>query len=65
MRQQVLSVVMVVMSNDVQETSERSTIKQFQMIEAPKAYFPDDWDDRWYSMFDGNDNDDNDSIPRH
>jgi hypothetical protein len=42
MRQQVLSVVMVVMSNDVQETSERLMIKQFQMIEAPKAYFPDD-----------------------
>jgi hypothetical protein len=41
MRQQVSRVVVVVSSNDVQETSERSTIKQFQMIEAPVAYFPD------------------------
>jgi hypothetical protein len=42
MRQQVLSVVVVVTSNNVQETSERSTINKSQMIEAPKAYLPDD-----------------------
>jgi hypothetical protein len=42
MREQVLRVVVVVvMSNDIQETSERSTIKRFQTIEAPMAYFPD------------------------
>jgi hypothetical protein len=35
MRQQVLRVVVVVSSDDVQETSDRSTIKQFQMIEIP------------------------------
>jgi hypothetical protein len=41
LRQQVLRVVVVVSSNDVQETSDRSTIKQSQTIEAPIAYFPD------------------------
>jgi hypothetical protein len=41
MRQQVLRMVVVVSSNNVQETSNRSAIKQFQMIEALVAYFPD------------------------
>jgi hypothetical protein len=41
MRQQVLRVVVVVTPNDVQETSKRLPIKQFQMIEALIAYFPD------------------------
>jgi hypothetical protein len=45
MRQQVLRVVVVVTSNDIQETSKRLMIKQFQMIEAPIAYFPDANDD--------------------
>jgi hypothetical protein len=36
MRQQVLSVVVVVTSNNVWETSERSMIKQSQTIEALK-----------------------------
>jgi hypothetical protein len=45
MRQQVLKVVVVVTSNDVEETSDRSTIKQIQTIEAPIAYSPDADDD--------------------
>jgi hypothetical protein len=40
-----LRVVVVVSFNDVQETSDRLTIKQFQTIAAPMAYFPDSADD--------------------
>jgi hypothetical protein len=42
MRQQVLCVV-VVTSDDMQETSKRSTINNSQTIQAPKAYFPEDF----------------------
>jgi hypothetical protein len=35
-------VVVVVASKDEQETSKRSTINNSQMIQALKAYFPED-----------------------
>jgi hypothetical protein len=45
-------VVVVETSDDVQETSKRLTISNSQMIQAPKAYFPEGSE----AMNNGNDN---------